>query len=308
MRANLLVVVSVAAGVFLSGAVGFAQNPPPPPSQYPQQPAYPPPPASQYPQSSQYPPPAYGPPPRYAPADLDRLVSRIALYPDPLLAEVLTASTYYDQIPEAADWANQHAYLRGQDLARAISEDRLPWDPSVQALIPLPSVLDMMAREMAWTTQIGNAVLAAHDQVMDAVQQLRQEAYNYGYLRSNGYEQVVPAGPGGIEIIPVDPGYVYVPAYNPLVVFAPPRRGFAIGAGISFGPGIFIGSAFAPWGWGSTRFYWPQHTIVLNNRPWGRGWDNRRVYVHPYSVPRYEGRRIERHEVRGRSEGERGRR
>jgi Protein of unknown function (DUF3300) len=92
-------------------------------------------------------------PPASSPAELDKLVSRIALYPDPLLAQILAAATYPDQIPDAAKWADEHHYLTGDDLARAITEDHLPWDPSVQALLPFPSVLEMMASDMDWTTQ-----------------------------------------------------------------------------------------------------------------------------------------------------------
>ncbi|MGD0578442.1 MAG: DUF3300 domain-containing protein, partial [Bryobacteraceae bacterium] len=114
---------------------------------------------------------------------LDNLVSRIALYPDPLLAQVLTASTYYDQIPDAAAWADQHSYLQGDDLARAIEADNVPWDPSVQALLPFPSVLDGMERDMNWTQALGEAVLNSRDAIMDAIQRMRQRAYDYGYLR-----------------------------------------------------------------------------------------------------------------------------
>src|ERR1700680_1518474 len=91
------------------------------------------------------------------PPQLDQLVARIALYPDPLLAQVLTASTYWNQIPDAAAWANQHSYLTKDALARAIQEDNLPWDPSILALLPFPSVLDMMARDRVWTQQLGGA-------------------------------------------------------------------------------------------------------------------------------------------------------
>src|SRR6266849_325170 len=108
----------------------------------------------------------------------DRAISR------PLLAQVLAASTYPNQIPDAAQWAAQHSYLTGDALARAIAEDNLPWDPSVQALLPFPSVLDMMARDLNWTTQLGNAFLAQQADVMDAVQRMRQRALNYGYLQS----------------------------------------------------------------------------------------------------------------------------
>src|SRR5215472_4477993 len=89
--------------------------------------------------------------PRLAPDQLDQLVDRIALYPDPLLAQVLTASTFSNQIPDAATWATQHTYLRGDELSRAMYEDNLGFDPSVMALLPFPSVLDMMARDPGWT-------------------------------------------------------------------------------------------------------------------------------------------------------------
>src|SRR5271157_2188252 len=86
-----------------------------------------------------------------SPGQLDNVVSRIALYPDPLLAQVLTAATYSDQIPDAASWADHHSYLSGDELAQAIQEDNPPWDPSVLALLPFPSVLDQMERDMNWT-------------------------------------------------------------------------------------------------------------------------------------------------------------
>src|SRR5580658_10314105 len=94
---------------------------------------------------------AQAPPPPMGPGELDNLVQRIALYPDSLLANILTAATYPDQIPEADQWADQHAGLHGDALAHAIGEDHLPWDPSVQALLPFPQVLEMMARDMNWT-------------------------------------------------------------------------------------------------------------------------------------------------------------
>ena len=94
-----------------------------------------------------------------APQQLDDLVDRIALYPDPLLAQVLTGSTFWNEIPDAANWANQHNYLRGDELSRAIYEDNLSFDPSVLELIPFPSVLDMMGRDPGWTQALGSAVL-----------------------------------------------------------------------------------------------------------------------------------------------------
>src|ERR1039458_3286521 len=164
------------------------------------------------------------PPPTQAPAQLDQLVARIALYPDPLVAQILAGATYPDQISDAAHWADQHHYLTGQALADAIQADQLPWDPSVQALLPFVSVLDMMASDMNWTTDLGNAFLAQQQDVMDAVQRERRKARDFGYLRSNG-QIIVGAGPY-ITIMPIDPGFIVVPYYDPGIVFFAPRRGF----------------------------------------------------------------------------------
>ncbi len=139
-----------------------------------------------------------------APPQLDQLVARIALYPDPLLAQILTASTYWTEIPDAASWADQHSYLKGDALASAIQADHLQWDPSILGLLPFPSVLDMMARDQAWTEQLGNAVLNQRPEVMDAVQRMRRLARQYGYLAPNGYVNVVDSG-GYIEVRPVNP-------------------------------------------------------------------------------------------------------
>jgi hypothetical protein len=252
----------------------------------------------------QAPPPQ--PPPYYPPQELERLVSPIALYPDPLLAQILTASTFPDDIPAAAQWADQHHYLTGEALAQAITADQLPWDPSVQALLPFPSVLEMMASDMAWTQELGNAVLAQRPDVMDAVQTMRRRAADYGYLRSNP-SIVVGMGPY-ITIMPVNPVFIVVPYYSPAVVFVAPRPGFAVGFAIRFGFGINIGLAFRPWGWGLTRFNWGGHAVIVNNAPWGRTWVNRATYVHPYTVRRYAAsapRPPERHELVARSPKER---
>jgi hypothetical protein len=225
-------------------------------------------------------------PPAYSPQQLDGIVGRIALYPDPLLAQILTASTFGDQIPDAAQWADEHHYLTGQELANAIQQDQVPWDPSVQALLPFPSVLDMMASDMAWTNDLGNAVLAQRDAVMDAVQRQRALSARYGYLKTNT-QVVVTTGPY-ITIMPVNPAFIVVPAYNPAVVFVAPRPGFFIGGAISFGFGITIGAWFHPWGWGAVRFGWTEHAIFINNARWDRTWVNRTTYVHPYpGVHRY---------------------
>jgi len=257
-------------------------------------------------------PPPQAPPPQappyYPPQELQRLVSPIALYPDPLLAQILTASTFSNDIPAAAQWADEHHYLAGDALAQAITADQVPWDPSVQALLPFPSVLDMMASDMPWTQELGDAVLAQRPDVMDAVQVMRRRAYDYGYLRSNP-SIVVGMGPY-ITIMPANPAFIVVPAYSPAVVFAAPRIGFAVGAAIRFGFGAAIGLAFRPWGWGFgwTHFDWGHHVVIVNNHPWGRTWVNRTTYVHPYTVRRFAAsapRPPERHELETRSPRER---
>jgi hypothetical protein len=251
---------------------------------------------------------AYAQPPLPPPPELDRLVQRIALYPDPLLSQVLAAATFSNQIPEAARWADQHHYLTGDALAAAINGDQLPWDPSVQALLPFPSVLEMMARDPSWTARLGDAFLASQGEVMDAVQRMRHAAYDYGYLRSNG-QVIVRSGPY-IEIGLADPGYVIVPYYDPLIVFARPRPGFVVGGAVRFGFGISLGASFRPWGWGGgyNRFDWGGHALFINNRSWGRTYVNRETYVHPYEVRRFQPadrRPAESHAVHERSDRER---
>ena len=245
------------------------------------------------------------PPPSFSPDQLDKLVSRIALYPDPLLAQVLAAATFSDQIPDAAKWADEHHYLTGDDLAKAISDDHLSWDPSVQALLPFPSVLESMASDLDWAKNLGDAFLAQRQDVMDAVQRMRQKAKDYGYLSSN--DRIAVSGGPYIDIEPVDPAFIVVPTYDPLVVFWPPRPGFVVGTAIGFGFGVGIGVAFRPWGWGFCRFDWGAHALFIAGAPWGRVWGNRGFYVHPYGdLHRWgPGPRVEGHRLIQRSEEER---
>jgi hypothetical protein len=260
-------------------------------------------------------------PPYFSPPMLDGLVNRIALYPDSILAQVMAASTFWDQIPDAARWADQHHYLRGQDLANAIQYDALPWDVSVQGLLPFPSVLDMMASDMGWTEQLGNAFLAQQPEVMAAIQRQRAIAYRYGYLRTG--PQIVVTPGAYIAIEPVNPAFLCVPAYDPAVVFYPPRSGFVIGGAIGWGFGIGIGGFFRPWGWGATRIGWGERAVYIDQARWSRTWVNRTTYVHTYTMyrapaarpvpvarpvePRVAGRPAfeERHQVYERSQAER---
>jgi Protein of unknown function (DUF3300) len=271
-RSSIVVVISMLAGPLAPAASAQAPLPAPPPPQLSEgsvtQPA-----------------------PGFPPDELDRIVSPIALYPDPLLAQVLAAATFPVEIPEAARWADEHHYLTGEQLTEAIAADRLTWDPSVQALLPFPSVLDMMASAMPWTQELGEAFLAQREGVMDAVQRMRKKAQQYGYLRSNG--QITVSGGPYIEILPTNPNYIVVPYYDPFLVFGPPPPGFFVGGAIGFGFGVRLGPWFAPWGWGTTRFMWSTHTLIIGNEPWGRTWFNRIGYVHPYAgLTRYAGPRL----------------
>jgi hypothetical protein len=147
----------------------------------------------------------------------------------------------------------------------------------------------MMASDLPWTEEVGSAFLIQHDGVMDAVQRMRLKASNYGYLRSNA--QIVVRTGRYIEILPVNPGYIVVPYYNPAVVFVPARRGVAVENVIYLGHGVSLGVAFAGWGWSANRFDWAEHRVIINDAPWQRTWVNRETYIHPYQVPRYNGRR-----------------
>jgi hypothetical protein len=291
------------AVLFLAMTVGWLTSPAWAQAPLPQQAPLPEPPP---PPTAQQAPLPYPPPPQasYPPQELDRIVQPIALYPDPLLAQVLAATTFAPEIPDAARWADQHHYLPPDAVAAAIAQDRVPWQPSVQALLPFPSVLDMMASDMPWTQELGSAFLVSPPGVMDAVQRMRRVAMSYGYLRS-GPRVIVRGGPY-VEILPANPAFIVVPYYRPAVVFAAPRPGFVVAGAVNFGFGIAIGPAFAPWGWGTTRFAWGTHAVYLNNAPWGRTWANRAVYVHPYAVPRYAAARPgDQHRLIERSQRER---
>jgi hypothetical protein len=235
-------------------------------------------------------------PPLDPPARLDELVAPIALYPDRLLAQVLAAATFHDQIPEAAHWADQHRELVGQALALAMQAQRLPWDPGVQAMLPFPSVLDRMASRKDWTANLGDAFLAHQPQVMDAIQRQRQKAKDFGYLRSN--PKIAVSLDHDIAILPVNPATIAVPSYDPATVFAPPRPGSAVDQAVGWGEGVLvggfqpygwklekfavIGGYFQAWGWGLEDIDWAAHTMIINDVPWRRNWANRSEYAHPY--------------------------
>ena len=291
---SLVAALAFTITTFALAQAPIVRQPPSAPPADAQQPQYSAPPADQQPPDYDQ---AAQPAPAPLPDDqLDQLVNRIALYPDPLLAQTLTAATYWDQIPDAAKWADQHSYLHGDALSSAITADNLPWDPSVLALLPFPSVLDMMARDPDWTGSLGNAVLVQRNDVMDAVQRLRRQAYSYGYLASNSDIDVIDQD-GYVEIQPFNPYLYYVPIYDPFVVFAPPRPGFFLGGAIRFGPAVTLGVTFGRFGWFGAGFGWRDHAVLIDHRPWARTYVNRGAYVHPYARPyvRPAAPRVEQH-------------
>ena len=152
----------------------------------------------------------------YAPPQLDQMLAPIALYPDPLLTQVLTGATYPDEIDQAAQWAAQIPGLSGPQLASTVEGQ--DWDPSVKSLTPFPQILGMMDQHIDWTQQIGGAFMAQQPDVMDSIQRLRHEAYSAGALRSSAYESVVVSG-NYIEIQPANAQLVYVPTYDPRRVY-----------------------------------------------------------------------------------------
>ncbi|MGA2403952.1 MAG: DUF3300 domain-containing protein, partial [Syntrophobacteraceae bacterium] len=156
------------------------------------------------------------PAPTFSPQELDQALAPIALYPDSLLAQVLVAATYPDQVMEADRWIKENASLKGDALNNAL--DTMDWDLSVKALAPFPQVLSMMAEESAWTQRLGEAFLAQQADVMDSVQKLRQKAQAAGNLKTTAEQKVVVKGEV-VEIEPANPQVVYIPSYDPVVVY-----------------------------------------------------------------------------------------
>ena len=152
------------------------------------------------------------------PAQLDRLTAPIALYPDPLVAQILVAATYPLEVVEADRWLRQpeHAAMKGDKLAAALAP--LRWDASVKYLAAFPQILAMMDKYLDWTEQLGDVFLAAQAAVMDAVQRLRRRAEAAGGLASSP-EEVVSQEGGPIVIEPATPDTVYVPVYDPNLAF-----------------------------------------------------------------------------------------
>jgi hypothetical protein len=205
---------------------------------------------------------------------LDSLVAPIALYPDPLLSQVLVASTYPLEIIQLQQWMAQHKDLKGDALTAAVQKE--DWDPSIQAMSVLPDALKQLADNIKWTTDLGNAFLAQQSDVMDAVQRMRAKAKNAGNLKTTEQQKVEVQTVESKTVIVIqqaNPQIVYVPSYNPVVVYGPPiypyppiyyppPSYYAAGVAIAFGVGIAIGAAYhGGWGYGCG---WGHSTININ--------------------------------------------
>src|SRR5947209_8384487 len=209
---------------------------------------------------------------------LDSLVAPIALYPDPLLAQTLAASTYPLEVIQLEQWMEKNPNLKGKALADAVAKQ--PWDPSVQSLVEFPDVVQRMAGNIQWTTDLGNAFLAQQSDVMDAVQRMRAKAQGTGNLKTSAQQKVetqtVAGGKQVIVVEPANPDVVYVPSYDPQVVYGPPAPeypyypytypGYVPGTALAWGAGVALGAAaWGAWGghWGDCD--WNGGNVKINN-------------------------------------------
>jgi len=212
--------------------------------------------------------------PRIPPDQLDALVAPVALFPDPLLAQTLAASTYPLELLQLHQWLAKNPGLKDKALADAVATQ--PWDASVQAMAAVPDLVKRLADDVQWTTDLGNAFLAQERDVMDAVQRMRGKAQQTGNLQSSEQQRIetqVVENKSVIVIEPASPEVVYVPSYNPVAVYGPPVYpyppiyyppvgAYAAGAAISFGVGVAMGAAWGGgFGWGVG---WGGNDITVN--------------------------------------------
>ena len=204
------------------------------------------------------------------------LVAPIALYPDPLLTQVLAASTYPLELVEAEQWLQQNRSLSGTQLMAAARQQN--WDPSVQALVAFPDVLKRLNSDIQWTADLGNAFLAQQADVMSAVQRLRVSAKANGHLGSSPQQTVsteTQDGQSAIVIQPTNPQVIYVPQYDPAYIWGTPAWGYYPPLyyptfGFGFWPGINVALWFGGWGgwgWGGWGWcpHWSGHNVFVNN-------------------------------------------
>jgi hypothetical protein len=245
--------------------------------------------------------------------ELQSLVAPIALYPDALVAQILSAATFPDQIAVANYWLQQNKDLTGTALGKAVNGQS--WDPSVKALTQFPSVLNNLAQNLSWTSQLGEAYHNQSSEVMAAVQTLRAQAKAAGNLKSGSQITVVQQSPQTIVIQPTNPQVVYVPQYNPAVVYGTPyvvpayvaptySTADVVATGLlSFGAGMAVGAMMSGgccgWGYSSWNCNWYHGGGVYygahpyyGNSAWhggyyGNGYDNANHYNNGYNSSGY---------------------
>jgi hypothetical protein len=222
-------------------------------------------------------------------SELDALVAPIALYPDALVAQILAAATFPDQVAIADYWLHENQHLTGTSLMQAV--DKQSWDSSVKALTQFPTVLDNLSKNLTWTSSLGEAYHNQASELMAAVQTLRAKAKAAGNLKSTPQFTVVQQTPQTIVIQPANPQVVYVPEYNPAVIYGTPyvTPGYTTGevaadGVIGFGAGIAVGALASGgccgWGWNSWNCNWSGGAVVYNhnnfygNTAWHGGYYN----------------------------------
>ncbi len=206
-----------------------------------------------------------------SPDDLDQMVAPIALYPDALVAQILAGSTYPTEVVEAARWQSANPGLSGANLAAAV--DSLNWDPSIKALTQFPSVLANMNNNLSWTSALGQAYYYQPEDVLNAVQVMRQRALAARTLVNTPQQRYYDQN-GMVMIEPVNPNEVYVPAYNPGDIYGAPEAvypgystGEMVGVGVlAFGAGVAVGLlASQAWGWHGWNTDWHHHHVTYQN-------------------------------------------
>jgi hypothetical protein len=220
-------------------------------------------------------------------SELQALVAPIALYPDALVAQILSAATFPDQVAIADYWLQQNKSLSGQELMRAVNKQ--DWNASVKALTQFPAVLGDLAKNLNWTSSLGEAYHNQAFDIMKAVQTLRAQAKAAGNLKSGPQITVVQQTPQTIVIQPTNPQVVYVPEYDPASIYGIPylTPGYTVGevaaAGwLGFGAGIaasaLAGGGCCGWGWGAWNCDWHggvvayNHAAFYGNTAWHRGY------------------------------------
>ncbi len=204
----------------------------------------------------------------------------IALYPDPLLAQTLAASTYPLELIQLQQWLQKNKNLKGKALADAVAKQ--PWDPSVQSMAGIPDAVERLAGNIQWTTDLGNAFLAQQQDVMDAVQRMRNKAQSKGALKTSQQQTVeTKTVEGSKEVIVIqqpNPEVVYVPSYDPAVVYGPPAYpyypytypGYVPGMGLALGTGIALGIGWANNNWGNCNWNNGGDININNNNNFNR--------------------------------------